>query len=80
MTVKILYFGIARDITSRGAEEFEVAKGSTISIFFNFLKEKYPGFDSINDYSFAINEEYNDINTVLKNHDVMALIPPVSGG
>ncbi len=28
----------------------------------------------------ALNEEFADPNTLLKNNDVVALIPPVSGG
>ena len=80
MIIKVLFFGIARDITNLGSEEFKLKEGSSILIFFNHLKKTYPNFDSINDYSFAVNEEYADKNVILKNDDIVALIPPVSGG
>lgn len=80
MIVKVLFFGIARDITHMGTQEFKLNEGSSILLFFDHLKNVYPNFGSINEYSFAVNEEYADKNVVLRNNDIVALIPPVSGG
>ena len=80
MKIKTLFFGITRDIVDNGAVEFELSKGMTIDKFQNFLLEKYSGLNDIENYAFAVNEEYVTNEYLLKEGDVIAVIPPVSGG
>jgi len=72
--------GIAKDIANKNAIEIEVNSMFNSVELKNLLKEKYPKFDTINDYSLAVNETYIDEVYSLKNNDVVAIIPPVSGG
>jgi len=78
--IKTLFFGITRDIVNNGSIEFELSKGMTIDKFQNFLLEKYSGLKDIENYAFAVNEEYVTNEYLLKEGDVIAVIPPVSGG
>jgi molybdopterin converting factor subunit 1 len=80
MKVKILFFGIAKDISKVNSVEFELKKDANVFDFLQLLKEKYSGFTAINDFSIAVNEEYAEKNVVLSESDVIAIIPPVSGG
>jgi len=80
MKVKILFFGIAKDISKVNSVEFELKKDANVFDFLQLLKEKYSGFTAINDFSIAVNEEYAEKNVVLSESDVVAIIPPVSGG
>jgi len=80
MKVKILFFGIAKDISKVNSVEFELKKDANVFDFLQLLKEKYSGFTAINDFSIAVNEEYAENDVVLSESDVIAIIPPVSGG
>jgi len=44
------------------------------------LVEKYPKLDKLNSYAIAVNESYAEDEVILKEGDVVAIIPPVSGG
>ena len=80
MKIKTLFFGITRDIVKNRSVEFDLPKGITINIFQKKLLEKYMGLTDIENYAFAVNEEYVNIEHIIKEGDVVAVIPPVSGG
>jgi sulfur-carrier protein len=78
--IKILFFGIVRDIVGENAIELELNKDISVSIFQQILKEKYPGLTDIKNYAVAVNEEYVSGTYSIQQNDVIAIIPPVSGG
>jgi len=80
MKIKILFFGIAKDITGVNALDIELNDVFNSKELKDLLKEKYSKFNRINDFSLAVNEAYIDEVYSLKNNDVVAIIPPVSGG
>ena len=41
---------------------------------------KYPVLENINSYAIAVNESYASDTDILKENDVVAIIPPVSSG
>lgn len=80
MKIKILFFGIARDLAQENSVELEVEKNSKIADVLKRLQKQYPKMKNIQEFSIAVNEEYAEIETVIKANDVVAIIPPVSGG
>ena len=80
MKVKILFFGVARDISKVNSIELELKKDSNMLEVFQILKERYSGFSAMNDFSIAVNEEYAKSDVILSESDIIAIIPPVSGG
>ncbi len=81
MRIKVLYFSSIKDKLKKSSEEFEVNEGVAVEQFLNILAEKYPQLKEIlSNVMVAVNEEYKDKNYKLKNNDVVAIIPPVSGG
>jgi len=80
MKVKILFFGVARDISNVNSIELELKKDSNVLEVFQILKERHSGFSAINDFSIAVNEEYAKSDVILSESDIIAIIPPVSGG
>ncbi len=80
MIIKILFFGIARDISKKNSIEIEAKESLNIEDLKKLLKNNYPNFDVINDFSLAVNEAYTDNDYMLRNNDIVAIIPPVSGG
>ena len=80
MKIKTLFFGIAKDIANKNSIILELNENATIDQLTIELKNRYPKFSSINEFSIALNEEYVEYDTLLKENDVVAIIPPVSGG
>ena len=81
MTIKVLYFSSIKDKLKKSSEEFTLNQGATLSDLIKLLKEKYPYIsENLEKAMFAVNEEYVDKSITLKNGDIVAVIPPVSGG
>ena len=80
MKIQVLLFGITTDLLGTSSLEVEVPNNSTISIFIKQFLTKYPQLENIESYAIAVNEEYASNQTMLKENDVIAIIPPVSGG
>ena len=81
MKIKLLYFSSLKDRLKKSSEEIEVSGNITILELLNYLKAKYPEIkDNLDNVMTAVNEEYKDRNYILKDGDIVALIPPVSGG
>lgn len=80
MQIKILFFGILKDVTSKSSENHTITANTSVSELKKELIKNYNGIEKYANFSVAINEAYAEDDTVLKENDVVALIPPVSGG
>lgn len=80
MNVDVLFFGITTDLVGTSQHKIEVEQNSSIANFKNVLKNEFSQLENINSYAIAVNEEYANDDLVLKENDVVAVIPPVSGG
>tara|TARA_R110002049_G_scaffold75991_1_gene195521 strand:- start:5217 stop:5459 length:243 start_codon:yes stop_codon:yes gene_type:complete len=80
MKIEILFFGITSDLINETQLKIEFQDAISVADFKMNLKQKYPQLENINSYAIAVNEEYAEDNIVLKENDVVAVIPPVSGG
>lgn len=75
---KILFFAHLRDVV--GSESIdEDAKGITVAELKKKILEKYPVLNLDNAMT-SINEEFSSDDEVIHEGDVVAFIPPVSGG
>lgn len=80
MNLKVLLFGISTDLVGATSMGFSISPNTTILEFKTRLQEQYPQLTDINSYAIAVNESYAHNETVLKENDIVAIIPPVSGG
>lgn len=80
MKIKTLFFGITSDLVNASELQIEVDENSSVEKFTTVLKDEFPALKNISSYAIAVNEEYAENETVLKLGDVVAVIPPVSGG
>lgn len=80
MKIETLFFGITTDLVNTSSLVVEVNKALSIAEFKIFLKDKFPQLENINSYTVAVNETYATDDLVLKENDIVAIIPPVSGG
>ena len=81
MQVRLLFFAVLRDIAGTDERELTVADGTTARDVWQSLRGEYA---KLTDYSqppmIAINESYAAPETILRDGDELAFIPPVAGG
>ncbi|HLR61706.1 MAG TPA: molybdopterin converting factor subunit 1 [Lentibacillus sp.] len=76
--IDILFFAELQEAT--GSEQVSVeADGLSVNELKTKLLSSYK-LDNLDHAMIAVNEEYSREDTVLKSGDVVAFIPPVSGG
>lgn len=80
MTITLLLFGAATDLLGTSETTLEVPNNSTVTRFKEILANQFPELAIMSSYAIAVNENYASNETILKENDVIAIIPPVSGG
>ena len=80
MKIKILFFGVTRDIIEDNCIEIELTLGTSVMDLQQILKKKYSGLNDIENFAVAVNEEYANGEYAINKNYVIAIIPPVSGG
>ena len=80
MKVTVLFFGILKDIVKSNSIELEIQNDTLINSLKAQLLKDYVKLNAFNNFSIAVNEEYVASDCMLYDNDVVALIPPVSGG
>lgn len=79
--MKVLAFGIAKDIFGNSMVDVDLTDGTTtIDTLKILLEEKYPRLNQLGSYMIAVNNEYASANDPIREGDEVAVIPPVSGG
>lgn len=81
MRVKVLYFGVLKDMVGVEGETVEVSEGSSVGEALRFLRERASNESAVwTTLAVAVNREYAGNATLLQDGDEIALLPPVSGG
>ncbi|NLP57839.1 MoaD/ThiS family protein [Lutibacter sp. B1] len=80
MEIQVLFFGITADLVGKNSIILLVEKKTTIKQLKYDLTKEYSSLKNINDFAIAVNEDYAEDNLMLKKGDIVAIIPPVSGG
>ena len=81
MRVKILFFASARELTGETEMMMELDEGTGTDEIPKKLLAIFPDLDMTRDrMSLAVNTVYCKENVVLKEGDVVAILPPISGG
>lgn len=80
MKIRLVAFGIAKDILRYKNLDFDLSAGDTIISLKQQLFEQYPEFTKLKSLSFAVGENYRDDSYSLHENDEVVIIPPVSGG
>jgi molybdopterin converting factor subunit 1 len=80
MNLRILCFGITRDIIGQFEYAISLENGATVADLKGKLSSQFPDFQVLRSLRIALNSEYANDETTLKENDEIVLIPPVSGG
>jgi len=78
--MKVLTFGIAKDIVGGPELDLPYTNGMTVLSLKKTVISTYPQFEKLNSLAIAVNNEYADDDLQIMPEDEVVLIPPVSGG
>jgi molybdopterin converting factor subunit 1 len=81
-SVSVLYFAALRDLAGLSEERVALPNQPvSVSLFLSALEERHSGLRGrLQSVRVAVNEEFADLSQPLHGGEVVALIPPVSGG
>ena len=81
MQVRVLFFGILRDVVGRAEEAFELEPGCDVERLFELYSGRYPELERHRaSLLFSRNREFVGRSQRLEEGDEVAFLPPVSGG
>ena len=81
MTLTVLYFAAIRDLVGQDEASLTLPGGTTLRQLSAHLERVVPALEGrLGAVRWARNEELVELDTVLAEGDVIAVIPPVAGG
>lgn len=81
MKVRLLYFAVLRDITGKSEAELSLAEGTRAGDVWSAMRRDYAKLAAWEQPPLiAVNERYARPETLLRDGDELAFIPPVAGG
>ncbi|MBX2815363.1 MAG: MoaD/ThiS family protein [Saprospiraceae bacterium] len=80
MKLKVMAFGIARDILGSAEVDFDLPENSKVGDLKEHLLKQFPAFAGLRHLAVAVNCEYAEDEVIFNAMDEVVIIPPVSGG
>ncbi|HKO65010.1 MAG TPA: MoaD/ThiS family protein [Candidatus Nitrosocosmicus sp.] len=80
--VTILYFSYIHEATRKKEEIMELSTNTSIKELISIILTRYPNIKNIKNLKISVNYRVvnSNSNSILKNNDEVALLPPISGG
>jgi len=81
MQVRVLFFGMLKDLAGRESESLSLPEDATLNDVLSHFGKQIPGLQALlPSIAMSINQEYAGPGSKLNPGDEIALLPPVSGG
>lgn len=81
MQVRVLFFGLLRDLVGAEQRVVELAPGASVGHLLDLCRAQTSKQSEVwTRLAVAVNQEYASRSAVLAEGDEVALLPPVSGG
>jgi len=80
MEIQLLFFGITTDLVGKNSILYNLSDNTTVDQLKRILISQFPALKNLNEFAIAVNEDYAEDVLILNDGDVVAIIPPVSGG
>jgi MoaE-MoaD fusion protein len=81
MRVRVLFFGLLKEIAGKSADEIDLGEGASVRDVLAHYERALPRWRmSVSSIAMAVNQQYAGPGTPLNDNDEIALLPPVSGG
>ena len=81
MLVRILFFGVLKDLVGHGGESLNLPENATLGDVLSHYESRIPRLkELVSSIAMSVNQEYAGPEAKLSQGDEIALLPPVSGG
>lgn len=81
MRIRVLFFGVLRDIVGLREDSLEVAEGGRVDTVFEYYAARFPRLrETSSSIVLALNQQFSQPSAPLADGDEVAFLPPVSGG
>ena len=81
MQVRVLFFGVLKDLAGRGSDSISVPEHATVSDVLQYYEQRLSANHALwASIAVSVNQEYASADAQLRSNDEVALLPPVSGG
>ena len=81
MRVRVLFFGMLKDLAGRTSDVIELHEGASLRELLAHYEAEIPRLKgALPSIALAVNQQYAPPDAMLKDNDEVALLPPVSGG
>jgi molybdopterin synthase catalytic subunit len=81
MRVKVLFFGVLKDVVGKPEDLLDLAEGATVGGVFEEYARRFPPLrEMAASIVPARNQEFSPVSTPVEDGDEVAFLPPVSGG
>ncbi len=81
MRVRVLFFGVLKDLMGSAGESLELQDGATVADVLTHYEGRVPRIRALlPTVALSVNQHYSGPGAVLGDNDEVALLPPVSGG
>ena len=81
MRVRVLFFGMLKDVVGYPEEQLDLEPGATLGLVFDDYRSRYPRMRELaGSILFARNHEFTEAAASIQDGDEIAFLPPVSGG
>jgi len=80
MEIQLLFFGITTDLVGKNSMLYNISDNTTVDELKRLLIAQFSTLKNLHEFAIAVNEDYAEDILILNDGDVVAIIPPVSGG
>ena len=81
MEIRVLFFGMLKDLVGHGADAVSLPDGSTVRDLLAHYESQAPRLKPyLPSLAVAVNQEFATASQTLRENDEVGLLPPVSGG
>lgn len=81
MQVRVLFFGMLKDLVGRASDQYESPPGANLGSVFDAYADRHPRLRELApSIVVARNQQFAERSTPLEDGDEVAFLPPVSGG
>jgi len=81
MEIRVLFFGVLKDLLGRSSETINLPEGTQVRDVLSHYARQAPRFgEMLPTLALSVNQEYSLSDRALAAGDEVALLPPVSGG
>jgi molybdopterin converting factor subunit 1 len=81
MRVRVLFFGILKDLTGRSEDQIQLSEDAQVGSVFDYYADRFPKIRAMaSSVVMARNQEFSPLTDPVSDGDEIAFLPPVSGG